>query len=335
MAAFASGGIGDQLYHFSQMRALSDYHGCQIDLVCRHKGVMEQIAAGCDWLGHVIDADPLRHVTVPAAFIYAVQGLRAAQYSHGYILHRSTSFKLAAALAGIERRVGFAGSAADRLLLHSALAGDAGGQRRKLWGHRPFIAAMDMYLLERGAELYGPAPVQPVNAALEWEQLFSEAYPKPYTITNLFAQDAARRWPLAQACRFLADYQKRRGGTLLVSAGADALDYHRQLLNIWPEGMPAPVILVDKGVSLAREIALYHRADAYIGVDSFTANLAINCDLPALVLFAKKSDSLCYRPWVTALSPADRLPVGSISQTDFEQAVSALERLQFEIHKTG
>ena len=42
--AFVCGGIGDQLYHFTQMQALAERdHRGQIDIACLHPAIMSKI----------------------------------------------------------------------------------------------------------------------------------------------------------------------------------------------------------------------------------------------------------------------------------------------------
>ena len=64
---------------------------------------------------------------------------------------------------------------------------------------------------------------------------------------------------------------------------------------------------------MAKDVALYHRADLYVGVDSFTANLALNCNLPALILFARESDILRYRSISEPVSAPDDGDISSIA----------------------
>ncbi len=324
--AFTSGGIGDQLYHFLQLQALAHFHQQKIDLVCRHAKIMAKIVSGCSWIGSVLDADPLRHVTKPV-FFSAAKALSKERYSHSYVLHRSTSFKLASKLAGIPNIIGLPGSFLDQFLLDHLLKDEALSERRDLWGHRPFIAAIDEYLLARNLDITGPAPIQPDRQIFDKTAARLSSYMRPYTIINLFAQDISRRWAVPHAIQMLQKFMIDTGGTLFISAGTDANSWHQAFLSAWPDDLPVPILLKDKGFSLEQEIVLYHLADQYIGVDSFTANLAINCDLPALVLFNKKEDSLRYRPFVYALSPDDGLPIESISLTAFEQAVEGLKHL--------
>jgi len=48
--AFVCGGIGDQLYHFTQMQALAQLdHRSQIDIACQHPRIMSEITKDCEW----------------------------------------------------------------------------------------------------------------------------------------------------------------------------------------------------------------------------------------------------------------------------------------------
>ena len=320
--AFTSGGIGDQLYHFSQIQALSDYHNSPVDLVCRQSSMLASLCAQSSWAGQILDADPLRLVTRPGSFVKAVRQLRAKNYDYAYILHRSTSFKLAAKMAGIKTITGLAGAGVDRWLVDELLPADAGGGRRSAWGHRPFIAAMDMYLAERGLDFEGPPPLVPASKDTNAIQRLFADFPRPWIIANLFTQDSNRRWPQTAAIQRLSQAQAKHGGTILISSGEDARQWYQPFLQDWPESHRPPVMLSDHHLSLAKTIALYHLADIYVGIDSFTANLALNCDLPALILFGKLADGLSYRPHVIKLAPEEGKKLDSLSADLFAEKIS-------------
>jgi len=320
--AFTSGGIGDQLYHFSQIQALSNYHNSPVDLVCRQHAMLASLCANSSWAGQILDADPLRSVTRPRSFLRAVRQIQGNKYRYAYILHRSTSFKLAAKLAGIKQITGLAGAGSDRWLVDKLLSADAGGDRRSAWGHRPFIAAIDAYLAERGLDFEGPPPIVPAaddTAAIQ--RLFAD-FPRPWIITNLFTQDINRCWPQTAAMQRLSDAQAQHGGTIFISSGEDARHWYQPFLQDWPKTHRAPVMLPDHHLSLAQTIALYHLADIYVGIDSFTANLALNCDLPALILFGKLADALSYRPHVVGLAPEQGKKLDSLSADLFAEKMS-------------
>ena len=65
-------------------------------------------------------------------------------------------------------------------------------------------------------------------------------------------------------------------------------------------------------------------------MDSFTANLAINCNLPAVILFAKAGDRLAYRAIVEAVIPATDGDLGTVVDTD---VLSAARRLAARLDK--
>ena len=148
---FVAGGIGDQIYHLGQLRALAA--ACQtatIDIACIHPGPISRILAATPWVGRVVDARPLRRYKPWSRTSETVTALRHRRYDTAFFMHRSTSFKLAARTAGIPRRIGLADGFFDRMLLDTPLALTDGGARREAWGHRPFIAAMDEYVIGSG-----------------------------------------------------------------------------------------------------------------------------------------------------------------------------------------
>ena len=240
--------------------------------------------------------------------------IRRANYDSAFILHRSTSFKLAAFAASIDRRVGLVGHNVDTLLLTDSLAADAGGDRRALWGHRPFIAAADSWIRAQGLSLDDSTPTILPSPDMRAEIAdFMHHLPRPVTIVNLFAADPARRWSLDHANATLNRLASQIGGSLVLNAGPDAGSYHDAMLARWDGPDHVLFDSLRHNPSMARDIALYHAADGYIGVDSFTANLAFNCNLPATVLFAKAGDTLRYKPAVFPLYPDTGKALDSIA----------------------
>ena len=59
-------------------------------------------------------------------------------------------------------------------------------------------------------------------------------------------------------------------------------------------------------------------------MDSFTANLAMNCNLPAVILFASVGDSLSYRSLTKPVTPKQPGDLGTISSGDVLAAVGDL-----------
>ena len=72
-----------------------------------------------------------------------------------------------------------------------------------------------------------------------------------------------------------------------------------------------------------REVPLAElvQADGYVGVDSFTTNLAFNCNLPATVLFAKAGDALRYKPAISPLYPKTGQSLDSITPNQIVASV--------------
>ena len=330
---FVAGGIGDQIYHLGQLRALAA--ACQtatIDIACIHPGPISRILAATPWVGRVVDARPLRRYKPWSRTSETVTALRHSRYDTAFFMHRSTSFKLAARTAGIPRRIGLADGFFDRMLLDTPLALTDGGARREAWGHRPFIAAMDEYVIGSGLDLAPDIPtiIPDKNATRDARRLVA-SLPGPISVVNLFAVDEKRRWPVEAAIETIRQLAVG-GGSFILNAGPDAAEAHRQALACWHSACKAdkrirPDQLVDSlgaGAGMERDVALYHLADRYIGVDSFTANLAMNCNLPAVILFASVGDSLSYRSVTKPVTPEQPGDLGTISSGDVLAAVGDL-----------
>ena len=315
---FVAGGIGDQIYHLTQLRALASASlNGKIDLACIHPGSIGTLLANSPWAGNIIDARPLRRYIPGLRGTRAVSVIRQAGYKSAFILHRSTSFKLAALTAGIPDRVGLYGQWLDQFILTKSLSDDAGGDRRALWGHRPFIAAADEWIAAQNLVLDDKTPtILPAPDMVAIVANFLANFPRPITIGTLFVADPARRWSLEHACATLKNLAHQVGGSLILSAGPDAAGYHDAMLEQWDGPADQLIDSLRHGPSLARDIALYHAADGYVGVDSFTANLAFNCNLPATVLFAKAGDRLSYKPAIFPLFPGAGKGLDSISSDE-------------------
>ena len=323
---FVAGGIGDQIYHLTQLRALAaaSTDGV-IDIACISPGPIATLLAHTDWVNTVIDARPLRRYLPGLRGESAVRSLRQNRYDTAFFLHRSTSFKIAAMRAGIRHRVGLSGQKMDRFLLHHSLSLTAGGARRSLWGHRPFIAAIDEYVEAQGLILDDTTPtITPDVTATAEVKTMLEGMQGPITIVNLYALDPARRWPIADAIHVISRLATETGGTFLLNAGPDASAYHQDAMAAWHNVIAQNPALhagqlrdcLTLNPSMAKDVALYQAADYYLGVDSFTANLALNSNLQSVILFAKPSDILQYRPFCEPIAAPIEGQIGSINPAD-------------------
>lgn len=332
---FVAGGIGDQIYHLTQLRALAAAStGGVIDIACISPGPIGTLLAHTTWVNAVIDARPLRRYVPGLRGEPAVRSLRQNKYDTAFFMHRSTSFKLAAMRARISHRVGLSGQKLDRFLLHHSLSLNAGGDRRQLWGHRPFIAAIDEYVQAQGLILDDTTPTITPNATetAEVKEMLG-AMRGPITIVNLYALDPARRWPIADAIQVITRLATETKGTFLLNAGPDASAYHHEAMTAWHTAVAQnPALNADQlrdsltlNPSMAKDVALYQAANYYMGVDSFTANLALNSNLQSLILFAKSSDILRYRPYCEPIAAPIEGQIGSISPADI---LAGFERLR-------
>ena len=70
---------------------------------------------------------------------------------------------------------------------------------------------------------------------------------------------------------------------------------------------------LDDNASMERDVALYHLADGYIGVDSFTANLAMNVQPAGGDNVCLRRDRPTYRSTVSPVVASEAGNLGSIS----------------------
>lgn len=339
---FVAGGIGDQIYHLTQLRALASVStGGVIDIACIHPKQIYALLASTPWVGQIIDARPMRRYVPGLRARAPVKMLRQGGYNTGFFMHYSTSFKLAATFAGIKNRIGLADSRLDRFLVQRALGDESesgiGMARRDVWGHRPFIAAIDEFITQLDLVLDEDSPtIIPSNAAMDSGRDFINSMTGskngPTVILNLFALDEARRWPIPAAIEVVANLAAKTGGRFILNAGPDAVDCHKSAISAWQarcknDKSIRPDQLVDSlkdGASMERDAALYHLADAYLGVDSFTANLAMNCNLPAVIMFASARDRLAYR---SIVEPVIAMQAGNLASVPAADIIAAFERL--------
>lgn len=330
---FVAGGIGDQIYHLTQLRTLATgSKDGTIDIACIHPDPIGQLLANSPWVGKIIDARPLRRYLPAIRGQAAVNEIKQQCYDTAIFMHRSTSFKIAAMAAGISYRVGLYGHWLDRAILHQRLDG-ASDKRSIVWGHRPFIGAIDDFVTASGLTLDEDTPtILPSDNALAEADDMLAPLSGPIIMLNLFAVDPMRRWPISAALEAILHLAEITGGTFILNAGPDALSYHKECMTQWQaitasKSNRIKASLIDSlahNPSMAKDVALYHRADFYIGVDSFTANLALNCNLPALILFARESDILRYR---STSQPVAAVDDGDISSIPTEKIILAFDKL--------
>ena len=334
LIAFVSGGIGDQLYHFTQMRALaSTTTSGTIDVGCIHAPIMRRIAVGCDWIGQIIDISPLRRLAASVAFLAAVRDIKEGGYSDAWFMHKSGNFKIAAYLAGIPARHGLSASWFDRWVVDTPLLLSDGGERRTLWGHRPFIAALDECLSAKGLVLDELNPtIQPDPGKLAAVRHSLKHLRRPLIVVNLFAADAARRWPIDHAVTVLRHVMNHFGASIMINSGPDAREYHAQAYAMLTASRQVSNIVDTDTLwrGIESDIALYHLADAYLGVDSFSANLAMNCNVKSAVLFYSDGDVLDYRGHNAPLAPPSLVngkEQPCLTDITSDQIITALGRL--------
>jgi len=312
VVAFISGGIGDQLYHFSQLNFISKYHDSKIDIYCKHYEHMTKIGYNCDWINEIYDIGDICHPLKFKKFKKITDQISKRKYQYSYILHRSTSFKIAAWISNIKNRIGISGSLIDRFTLTKNLVYKKNLKNDNVWGRQPHISVVDNYINQFNFDFDNSPPISPAVQKIENMTNRLKIYNRPFFLINLFSKEEIRQWPVKHFFEFLKIINQKHPGTFFISSGIDAMLYHQELLNL-AYSEKIKIIEPEKlQLTLDDEISLYHVANCYIGIDTFSANLAFNCDLPSLVMFAKKSDVLKYRSKILPIYPSEGKVIGEI-----------------------
>ena len=323
--AFLCGGIGDQLLHFSQLQALTSLYSAKVDIYCQHPAIMKDIILGSEWAGSITDIKPFKKIINLQKYKDAVRELQQKNADVAVIFHPSTSFKLAAHFAKIRQRIGFSYGWADKLFLTEDLAKNCiKSETEQLWGHRPFGGSFDRFLLQKGIDPTGTTPIKPLKFQRQFYEEMFAAYPRPHIITTIYSQDKSRCWPVLRAADCLSNVVKQHGGTIFVSSGDDAREMNAKFFDHWPKNLPIPVDVRSVTSELKNEMGLFHFADLFLGINSFTSNLAINCDLPSIILFHKRSYMLNYRKNSDGLYPVSGTEIKNIYNEDISEKVDVI-----------
>ena len=320
--AFLCGGIGDQLLHFSQLQAFTSLYSSKVDIYCQHPAIMKEIILGSEWAGSITDIKPFKKVINLQRYKDAVRELQQRDADVAVVFHPSTSFKIAAHFAKIPQRIGFSHSWADKLLLTEDLVQQGKEtENEQLWGHRPFGGLFDRFLLQQEIDPVGTTPIKPLGFQRQFYEEMFAAYPRPHIITTIYSQDKSRCWPVLRASDCLSNVVKQHGGTIFLSSGDDAREMNAEFINHWPESLPAPVDVRRVTSEIKNELGLFHFADLFLGINSFTANLAMNCDLPSIILFHKRSYMLNYRKNSSGLYPVSGTEIADICDEDIREKI--------------
>ena len=107
-----------------------------------------------------------------------------------------------------------------------------------------------------------------------------------------------------------------------------------EFFNHWPKNFSPPVDVRRVTSELINELGLFHFADLFLGINSFTSNLAMNCDLPSIILFHKRSYMLNYRKNSIGLYPLKGTEIEDICNEDIKEKVDVFLGPKKLINKT-
>ena len=211
---FISGGLGDQLLHFNQIRAIAqkDNFG-KVDIACFNYKIMKKISVRCTWINEIIDISPNKNLLKLKKYFKFLSKIKKNDYTYAYIFHKSTSFKISSWILQIPYRVGVVGSKIDKFLINEPI-NEKIYEKKLRWGHRPFIESIENYLKENNFNLQDKTSTisSNITGKILINKLFKN-YPRPWFIVNLYVESETRRWPLDHAISILYECNKSFKGS--------------------------------------------------------------------------------------------------------------------------
>ena len=217
--------------------------------------------------------------------------LRSRRYTRCYLLKRSFSTALTAALAGIPHRIGFAMECGGPLLTRPVAVPRGRHQAERCLdllradGH-----AVDDGRNENWADAQSAWRVADLLAALPGG--------RPRVLLAIRGTDAGRFWPDAAWGRLTTRLVRDRGFEIILCGAPHDAPAHDALQATLPGDVAPHVHDFSRTLALREAAALAERMDLCIGIDTGLVHLAASFGVPVVVLVGP-TDPNQWSPWGT------------------------------------
>lgn len=276
--------LGDTLLAIPFLRNLRAAHpGAVIEAVTG--GAALEGLATCPYLDAVLPWPEGGGVVRRAAW------LRSRRYTRCYLLKRSLSAALTAAIAGIPHRVGFATECAA-LVLSRAVAVPRG--RHQAERYLDLLRAEGLAIDDGRNENWGDAESGRAVAA----RLATLPVSRPRVFLAVRGTDADRFWPDSSWGRLVPWLVADRGAEIVLCGAPHDAVAHDAIRAALPDGIAAHVHDFSRTLSLRQAAALASRMDLCIGIDTGLVHLAASFGVPVVVLVGP-TDPNQWSPWGT------------------------------------
>jgi heptosyltransferase-2 len=293
--------IGDTLLAIPFLRNLRQaFPGSTIE-VCA-EGAARDVLADCPYVDRIIAwkrptgrrslASSLASIRSQAAW------LAGRRYTRAYLLKRSLSAGIMAALAGIPVRIGLAG---DGRLFHTRSVAVPRG-RHQAARYLDLLRCDGIAVDDGHGENWMSSGAQERVATL----LATLSPGRQRVFIAPRSTDAAKHWPVDRWAALVEWLVERRGCEVVLCGGPTDLAAHNELLAELAQDVAAHVHDFTRDLSLRETSALVAQMDACVGVDTGLVHMAASHGVPVTVLYGP-TDPNQWSPW-TARAVVVRSP---------------------------
>lgn len=308
-------GIGDVIWHLPFVRAIAAAapDGRVAFLAPPTSGAKELLAAEpfiAETLYFEHGGSELRR---GLNLIRLIALLRRRRFDTIWILDRTLRPALAAALAGIPKRIGLGLGAQSRFITNPGVDASHFHDHPIDW-LRALMAAT-----------HTPLPTTEPNLHIAKEALALVdgkygACARPWIVLGMGASHPSRDWPDAVWAEFMAELRRRVVGTVFVIGGARNMVRAQDLIA----GGSGAVAINACDLKLVESLALLHRADLFIGTDSGPMNMAVAAATPAFALFGV-NPVLNYSKFIHPIQPEGGPAPGGMLRISPTTVLTAVE----------
>jgi heptosyltransferase-2 len=272
-------GIGDMVWHAPFIRAICQFENVKcVDILTEKRSLADQVFATEGLVGEALWLDDfVQGKKRLRAVLHLAKILRSKHYDRVWILHYSSSWALAAFLAGIPSRLGY-GLGAQRLFL-------AGGQylSKQDVALHPIDKAVKLLALN-GLPVGDIAPSIPVAIAdrSSIEHRFKDM-PRPWFTFGIGATDQGRQWGVTNFTDLARSVAEQYRGSIFLLGGQAEAEMADQITNSIAATHPATIIPII-AYPIGELCALLNMSNYFVGNDSGMLNLSAAVGTPSIGL---------------------------------------------------
>lgn len=273
-------GIGDMIWHIPYIKAICRFEDVErVDVLAEKRSLVDQILAMEGLVTEVLWLDDsVNGRSRLKAIWHLAKVLRARHYDRVWILHYSSSWALAAFLAGIPNRRGY-GLGAQKLFLND------GEHLAKSDATLHPIDKAVKFLHLNGMPIGDTPPSIPVaDNDLSAMQLRFAQHPRPWVAFGIGATDGSRQWGENSFGALARSVLDRFGGTVFLLGGKSEAEMADRIESTVEAAYPQAIVPVIS-YPIRELCAMLKLSALFVGNDSGMLNLSSAVGTPSIGLF--------------------------------------------------